>query len=86
DDSAIRLNRWFARHSDFVLGSHATKSGPFGDTYTCLPRQGVDLEQALSEAISLLPEAIYDGEPEVIDRDADDSIDCVDDLRPDAIA
>ncbi|TGQ04921.1 MULTISPECIES: N-6 DNA methylase [unclassified Mesorhizobium] len=86
DDSAIRVNRWFARHSDFVLGSHATKSGPFGDTYTCLPRQGADLGQTLSEAISLLPEAIYDGEPEVIDRDADDSVDAIDALRPDEIA
>ncbi|RWA78231.1 N-6 DNA methylase [Mesorhizobium sp.] len=73
DDGAIRVNRWFARHSNFVLGSHATTSGPFGETYTCLPRQRVDLEQALSETISLLPEAIYDGEPETIDLDVDDS-------------
>ncbi|RWA75286.1 MAG: lactate dehydrogenase [Mesorhizobium sp.] len=86
DDGAIRVNRWFARRPDFVLGSHATTSGPFGDTYTCLPRQGVDLEQALSKTISLLPKAIYDGEPEVIDRDANDSIDAIDKLRPDADA
>ncbi|MBZ9990907.1 N-6 DNA methylase [Mesorhizobium sp. BH1-1-5] len=70
DDSSIRINRWLARHPEFVLGSHATTSGPFGDAYTCLPHPGVDLPQALSDALSLLPEAIYDGEPEAIDPDA----------------
>jgi hypothetical protein len=38
DEGAIRVNRWFARHPDFVLGTHALTSGPFGETYTCLPR------------------------------------------------
>ena len=71
DDGAIRVNRWFARHPDFVLGTHTTTSGPFGETYTCLPRPGLDLEQGLSQAISLLPEALYDGEPESIDVDYD---------------
>ncbi|MBZ9772332.1 N-6 DNA methylase [Mesorhizobium sp. CO1-1-8] len=70
DETAICVNRWFASHPAFVLGSHATTSGPFGETYTCLPHPGVDLVDALSDAISLLPEAIYDGEPEIIDPDA----------------
>ncbi|RUV67601.1 MAG: lactate dehydrogenase [Mesorhizobium sp.] len=72
DEGAIRVNRWFARHPAFVLGTHATTSGPFGETNTCLPRPGADLAQALSEAASLLPEAIYDGEPEAIYLDDDD--------------
>ncbi|MGE0459650.1 MAG: N-6 DNA methylase [Bauldia sp.] len=70
DDGAIRVNRWFARHPDFVLGTHAATSGPFGEAYTCLPRPDVDLAEALSDTISRLPEAIYDGEPEAIDPDA----------------
>lgn len=72
DDPAVRVNRWFARHPVFVLGEHAMTSGPFGETYTCRARDGVDLEQALAGAISLLPPAIYDGEPELIDLDAED--------------
>lgn len=72
DDGPIRVNRWFTRHPAFVLGTHATTSGPFGETYTCLPHPGVDLARALSEAISLLPDAIYDGEPEAIDLESDD--------------
>src|SRR6185312_1041074 len=78
DEAAIRVNRWFATHPDFVLGTHATMSGLFGETYTCLPRGGVDLEQALDAAISLLPGALYDGEPEPIKDNAgevDDSAD-----------
>ncbi|KUM24420.1 lactate dehydrogenase [Mesorhizobium loti] len=75
DDGAIRVNRWFARHPDFVLGTHATTSGPFGETYTCLPHPGVDLAEGLADAICFLPEAIYDGEPDCVDLDADDAND-----------
>lgn len=75
DDGAIRVNRWFARHPDFVLGTHAVTSGPFGETSTCLPQPWVDLGVALSATIALLPEAIYDGKPDAIDLDADERID-----------
>jgi N12 class adenine-specific DNA methylase/adenine-specific DNA methylase len=68
DSEAIRVNRWFADHPDHVLGRHATTSGPFGETYTCLPGDG-DLEAALDVGILSLPDAIYDGEPAEIDFD-----------------
>ncbi|ODT14579.1 MAG: lactate dehydrogenase [Kaistia sp. SCN 65-12] len=80
DDGVIRINRWFARHPDFVLGTHAMTSGPFGETYTCLPHPSVDLAQALRDAVSLLPEAIYDGEPGPVDSDAANASDGFDDL------
>ncbi|MER8601160.1 lactate dehydrogenase [Mesorhizobium sp. M1339] len=80
DEGAIRVNRWFARHPDFVLGTHATIPGPYGETYSCLPHPGVDLQRALTAAISLLPDAIYDGEPDEIDHDAEPGADIVDDL------
>ncbi len=66
DEGPIRVNRWFALHPDHVLGTHATTSGPYGETYTCLPQRDVDLGQALGAAIHLLPEAIYDGDPEAV--------------------
>uniref|UniRef100_A0A9E7ZZ92 DEAD/DEAH box helicase family protein n=1 Tax=Bosea sp. NBC_00436 TaxID=2969620 RepID=A0A9E7ZZ92_9HYPH len=69
DEGAIRVNRWFARHPEFVLGTHALTSGPFGEAYTCLPRAGLDLAAALDAAVHLLPEALYDGEPSEIDFD-----------------
>ncbi|MCB1356364.1 MAG: lactate dehydrogenase, partial [Maritimibacter sp.] len=68
DSDAIRVNRWFADHPDHVLGRHATTSGPFGETYTCLP-SGSDLKVDLDAAILSLPDALYDGEPDAIDVD-----------------
>ncbi|WP_315927492.1 DEAD/DEAH box helicase family protein [Mesorhizobium sp. SP-1A] len=75
EEGAIRINRWLARHPDFVLGTHALTSGPFGETYTCLPRAGVDLTAALNAAVHFLPEALYDGEPGEIDFDRDEAND-----------
>ena len=74
DEGAIRINSWFARKPGFVLGDHALCSGPFGETYSCRPKAGVVLEHALNGAIDLLPEALYDGEPEAIDFDEDESL------------
>jgi N12 class adenine-specific DNA methylase/adenine-specific DNA methylase len=73
DESAIRVNRWFAQRPDFVLGAHALASGPFGEAYTCLPRENEDLEERLKAAIGLLPQSVYDGEPEVIDPDLEEA-------------
>ena len=72
DESVIRVNRWFVQRPAFVLGTHALTSGPFGETYTCLPRVGEALESLLPGVIALLPQAIYDGEPDVIDPDLDE--------------
>ncbi|WP_439494336.1 N-6 DNA methylase [Bosea sp. (in: a-proteobacteria)] len=71
DEGAIRVNRWFAHHPSFVLGGHALTSGPFGMAYTCQPQTGTSLDAALDAAIRLLPESLYDGEPEAVDLDDD---------------
>ncbi|PPQ16137.1 lactate dehydrogenase [Bradyrhizobium sp. AC87j1] len=68
DEGAIRVNRWFACHRHLVLGAHALTSGPFGEIYTCVPSDE-DLATALDDAITRLPVAIYNGEPEAIDSD-----------------
>lgn len=83
DEGAICVNRWFAKHPDFVLGDHALTSGPYGETYTCRPRAGADLETALKAAITLLPEGLYDGEPTELDPDLEDELGEIVDLRPD---
>ncbi|WP_027582178.1 DEAD/DEAH box helicase family protein [Bradyrhizobium sp. Ai1a-2] len=75
DESAIRVNRWFVQRPDFVLGTHALASGPFGEAYTCLPREDEDLEAMLKAAVELLPIAVYDGEPEAIDPDLEEASD-----------
>ena len=73
DAGAIRVNAWFARHPELVLGTHDLTSGPFGETYTCRPGDET-LEAALARAIACLPQAIYDGAPEQIGDDTDEDI------------
>jgi hypothetical protein len=68
-EGAIRVNRYFAERPEMVLGEHALGSGPYGETYTCVPRPTVVLEDALTAAILRLPDAIYDGDPETITLD-----------------
>jgi N12 class adenine-specific DNA methylase/adenine-specific DNA methylase len=70
-DTPLRVNRWYLRHPDFVLGDHAFASGPFGETYTCRPRVGEEIEAQLTSAVNRLPEDVYDGEPTPIDPDVD---------------
>ncbi|WP_454919023.1 helicase-related protein [Xanthobacter sediminis] len=72
DEAAIRVNSWFARHPGMVLGTHGLTSGPFGETYTCRPREGEDLDAGLAAALTFLPEGIYDGEPEPIEAELSD--------------
>jgi N12 class adenine-specific DNA methylase/adenine-specific DNA methylase len=83
DDSALRVNRWFARHPGMVLGTHALTSGPFGETYTCSPRKGENLDAALTTAVRLLPEAIYDGEPNAIEIELENDVASDLERRPD---
>ncbi|MBB3458796.1 N12 class adenine-specific DNA methylase/adenine-specific DNA methylase [Rhizobium sp. BK313] len=83
DEGAISVNRWIASHPEFALGRHELTSGPFGETYTCVMPADLDLPAALSEAIGLLPERRYDGEPTPIDIDLETEIGDIADLRPD---
>ncbi|OWO92939.1 lactate dehydrogenase [Rhizobium esperanzae] len=83
DEGVIRVNRWFAQHPEFVLGDHALTCGPFGETYTCRPRADEELGVALTEAVTLLPEGLYDGEPTAIDIDLEDELAEIVDFRPD---
>ncbi|TPP05054.1 DEAD/DEAH box helicase family protein [Rhizobium glycinendophyticum] len=82
DEGAIRVNRWFARNPEFVLGQHALTSGPYGESYTCRPHVGEHLETALKALVSLLPEGLYDGEPTPIDIDLEDELGEIVDLQP----
>jgi N12 class adenine-specific DNA methylase/adenine-specific DNA methylase len=72
-EGAIRVNRHFAEHPNMVLVEHALASGPYGETYTCVPRPTVVLEDALTATILHLPDAIYDGDPETTGFDADET-------------
>lgn len=65
-----------------MLGTHALTSGPFGETYTCRPRDGEDLETTLAAAIDLLPADLYNGEPTPIDFELEEELGEIVDLQP----
>jgi len=46
------LNHYFSQHPENVLGNLAVVSGPYGDTLTCEPEEGVDLGKQIAEAIA----------------------------------
>ena len=71
DEGVIRVNRWFKDHPSCVIGQHAMTSGPFGETYTCLPDDARSLSERLASAIETLPEGLYDGEPGEVCDEAD---------------
>ncbi len=73
EGGCVRVNRWFAEHPDMVLGRHAITSGPFGETYACLPI-GDDLETSLNATIGQLPAGIYAGEASTIDFALEDEV------------
>ena len=74
DEGAIRVNRWFKDNPSCVLGRHAMTSGPFGETYTCLPNDDRSLDKRLASVIEALPSALYDDEPEEVGADSDDDL------------
>lgn len=69
----VQVNRWFAERPAMVLGRHAIRSGPFGDTYTCLS-DGADLEADLARAIGALQAGLYDGVAPAIDFELEEEV------------
>ena len=55
-EGTLRANRYFADHPEMVLGDHAWTTSQYGPVYTCRPRVGVDLADALGRALAVLAE------------------------------
>ena len=47
----IRMNRYFIRHPEMVLGEMKEVSGPFGTEATCQPVEGTELRELLAAAL-----------------------------------
>ena len=55
-EGTLHANRYFAEHPEMVLGEHAWTTSQYGPVYTCRPRPGLDLPDALGQALSLFAE------------------------------
>ena len=66
DENGVKMNSYFVRHPEMVLGEMKMVSGRFGLESTCEPYDGADLESQLAEAVSNIHGEISDYE---IDED-----------------
>ena len=52
DDNGIRMNNYFLEHTEMILGEMKMVNGRVGPESTCLPFDGVSLDELLNEAVS----------------------------------
>ena len=52
DDNGIRMNNYFLEHPEMILGEMKMVNGRFGPESTCLPFDGVSLDDLLNETVS----------------------------------
>ena len=52
DENGIAMNSYFVEHPEMILGEMKMVSGRFGPEPSCVPYEGADLEEQLSEAIA----------------------------------
>ena len=67
DETGIQMNSYFIDHPEMVLGEMKLVSGRFGMEPTCIPYEGADLAEQLSEAVSNIHGEItaYEAEDEL---------------------
>ncbi|MFR5133841.1 MAG: LPD11 domain-containing protein, partial [Acutalibacter sp.] len=54
DENGIRMNRYFVRHPEMILGDMVMESTRFGPDSACKAREGEDLSEQLANAIQFL--------------------------------
>ena len=74
DENGIRMNRYFVRHPEMILGDMVMESTRFGPDSACKAREGEDLSEQLANAIQFLQAEIKPYELEELDEGEDHSI------------
>lgn len=71
DENGILMNRYFVEHPEMILGEMKMVSGRFGPEATCVPYEGADLAEQLSEAGSNIHGelTVYEVEDELAEED-----------------
>ena len=72
DENGIEMNRYFIDHPEMILGRMQMISGRFGEESACIPFEGKDLEELLSDAVSHIHGRI--DEKEIDMQEAEDFI------------
>lgn len=71
DENGIAMNSYFAEHHEMILGEMKMVSGRFGPEPSCVPYEGADLAEQLSEAVANIHGEItaYEIEDELTEED-----------------
>ena len=71
DENGIPMNSYFVEHPEMILGEMKMVSGRFGSEPSCLPYEGADLAEQLSEAVANIHGVItaYEVEDELTEED-----------------
>ena len=71
DENGITMNSYFAEHPEMILGEMKMVSGRFGPEPSCVPYEGADLAEQLSEAVANIHGEItaYEVEDELTEED-----------------
>ena len=71
DENGILMNSYFVEHPEMILGEMKMVSGRFGPEATCVPYEGADLAEQLSEAVSNIHGELtaYEVEDELAEED-----------------
>ena len=73
-EDGITMNQYFVDHPDMVLGDMVMRSGPFGEEPTCRAKDGVDLADALKDAVAKIHAEIQDVERDELTEEKNDTI------------
>ena len=74
NEDGITMNQYFVDHPDMVLGDMVMRSGPFGEEPTCRAKDGVDLADALKDAVAKIHAEIQDVERDELTEEQNDTI------------
>ena len=71
DENGIAMNSYFVEHPEMILGEMKMVSGRFGPEPSCVPYEGADLAEQLSEAVANIHGEItaYEMEDELTEED-----------------
>ncbi len=71
DENGIAMNSYFVEHPETILGEMKMVSGRFGPEPSCVPYEGADLAEQLSEAVANIHGEItaYEVEDELTEED-----------------
>ena len=71
DENGIAMNSYFVEHPEMILGEMKMVSGRFGPEPSCVPYEGADLAEQLSEAVANIHGEItaYEIEDELTEED-----------------